>query len=131
MATKKWNNIPEFNIKHYESDGCSWNYAKGEFLISNTKELIVLCLGSLDDSDFFKGVVLFNGEDESFREMTDEHNNVYPATAKKTDFIKSFTHENNTVESGDMSELFKKEEFSLFEGELTIRQQETLEYVAE
>jgi len=109
---------PTFNIKHKQSkDGYSYNHKKGIFLKHNTKELIVLCMGSAWDNDYFKGVIIFCGGDHEFEDSTKKTNK---AVVIANDFY--IESDKFYCESGDVFDTFPCDEFTLFEGELNIKQ---------
>jgi len=104
----------EFNIKHNQSSCFGYGYDKGIYLKHKTYELIVLCMGSSWDSKFFKGMIVFCGGDNSFRK---EESGIDPVAADA--YIESCYF---YCEAGDVFDTFPTEDFTLFEGEINIRQ---------
>ena len=60
----------EFNVKHNQKGCYSYSHKKGIYLKHKQKEVIVLCLGSMWDNDYFKGIVIFSGRDEFYNDNT-------------------------------------------------------------
>lgn len=108
----------EFNIKHNQLNGYSYNHKKGVYLKHNKKDLIVMCMGNIWDNKYFKGVIIFCGGDNTFYDSSKKNSN--ESEHLQSDyFIESDSY---YCESGDVFDTFPCDEFTLFEGVITIKQ---------
>jgi len=104
----------KFNIKHEQSKCYGYDYKKSVYLKHVNKELIVLCLGRPWDSKYFKGVIVFCGGEMSFRAADTECNKI-----EESKFVES---DKSYCKAGDVFDTFPTDEFTLFEGVITIEQ---------
>lgn len=110
-----------FNVKHNQTGCYGYNHKKGVYLKHIKKEVIVLCLGSMWDNDYFKGIIIFSGGDNQFKDESKKLTNFETPSefVDKDAFIENC---NFYCEVGDIFDTLPTNEFTLFEGEFNMKQ---------